>query len=111
MMFVAVQPGAGIPIVPGVITLTGAGGGFFYKPVQEDLDLVHHAMASIGHELVNPDGASIQGTAAFAVMLYAYVGIAGAAEVQILEGSTLREIPSTSFYMGARAIVLGVGGV
>ena len=110
-LFVAVQPGAGIPIVPGVITLTGAGGGFFYKPVQEDLDLVHHAMASIGHELVNPDGASIQGTADFAVMLYASVGIAGAAEVQIIEGTTLFQITSQSFYMDARAFVLGMDGV
>src|SRR5690625_7576068 len=72
-LFVAVQPGAGIPIVPGVITLTGAGGGFFYEPVQEELGLVDHAIASVGHELVNPDGASTQAAADLAVMIYASV--------------------------------------
>src|SRR5690625_6705125 len=68
-------------------------------------------MASIGHERVKPDGASIQRAAAFAVMLYASVGIAGAAEVQIIEETTLFQITSQSFYMDARAFVLGMDGV
>src|SRR5690625_5928214 len=44
-------------------------------------------------------------------MLYASVGIAGAAEVQIIEGTTLFQITSQSFYMDARSFVLGMDGV
>src|SRR5690625_1343282 len=44
-------------------------------------------------------------------MLYASVGIAGAAEVQIIEGTTVFQITSQSFYMDARAFVLGMDGV
>lgn len=110
-LFVAVQADVGIPIVPGVIDLTGAGGGFFYKPVQEDLDMVHASMENFGHELVNSDGAGIQGGADFAIMLYAAIGIAGGGDNYVMEGSTFFQITNQSFYMDARAHVLGMDGV
>lgn len=109
-LFVAISSQAGIPIVPGIVTLTGAGGGFFYKPVQEDLTMVHDALAIFGHELVNEESASIQGQADFAVMLYASVGIAGSAGQYVVEGSTFFQITSQSFYMDARVAVLGMDG-
>ncbi|NBC65490.1 MAG: hypothetical protein GVY07_07545, partial [Bacteroidetes bacterium] len=109
-LFVAVETSAGIPIVPGIVTLTGAGGGFFYKPVQEDLDMVHDALANFGHCLVDQESASIQGQADFAVMLYASVGIAGTAGQYVVEGSTFFQITSQSFYMDARVAVLGLDG-
>jgi hypothetical protein len=109
-LFVAVETSAGIPIVPGIVTLTGAGGGFFYKPVQDDLDIVQSALGSFGHELVDPEAAQIQGEADFAVMLYASVGIAGTAGQYVVEGSTFFQITSQSFYMDARVNVLGMDG-
>ncbi|TVR19193.1 MAG: hypothetical protein EA391_01175 [Balneolaceae bacterium] len=111
-LFVAVQSDAGIPIVPGVINLTGAGGGFFYRPVQDDLTMVHNAMSRSGvHELVDEDAASIQGEADFAVMLFASVSLGGGGSAAILEGSTFFQITNQSFYMDARASVLGMDGV
>ncbi|WP_234567711.1 hypothetical protein [Rhodohalobacter sp. 614A] len=109
-LFVAVQADAGVPIVPGVVTLTGAGGGFFYRPVQEDLEMVHDGLAAFGHELVDPESASIQGEADFAVMLYAAVGIAGTGGQYVVEGSTFFQITSQSFYMDARVAVMGLDG-
>jgi len=109
-LFVAVETSAGIPIVPGIVTLTGAGGGFFYKPIQDDLDMVHNALGNFGHELVDPEAAQIQGQADFAVMLYASVGIAGTAGQYVVEGSTFFQITSQSFYMDARVHVLGMDG-
>lgn len=109
-LFVAVETSAGIPIVPGIVTLTGAGGGFFYKPVQEDLTMVHNALGNFGHELVDPGAAQIQGQADFAVMLYASVGIAGTAGQYVVEGSTFFQVTSQSFYMDARVNVLGMDG-
>lgn len=109
-LFVAVEAGAGIPIVPGVVTLTGAGGGFFYRPVAEDLSMVHTALANFGHALVNESAASIQGEADFAIMLYASIGIAGGSNAYVMEGSTYFQITSQAFYMDARADVLGMDG-
>lgn len=109
-LFVAVQSDVGIPIVPGVVDLTGAGGGFFYRPDPKDLEMVHQSLGHFGYELVESDAASIQDDADFAVMLYAAVGIAGTADAYVVEGATFMQITSQSFYIDARVNVLGMDG-
>lgn len=109
-LFVAVSSSVGIPIVPGVIDLTGAGGGFFYKPDAEDLQMVETALAGFGYNLVNPDALPARDDIQFAVMLYAKLGIAGGANNYMIEGETFFRITNQSFYMDARGTVLQMDG-
>ncbi|MCC5933679.1 MAG: hypothetical protein JJU35_05480 [Balneolales bacterium] len=104
-LFVAAQSDAGIPIIPGVLNLTGAGGGFFYRPNTDDLAMVYGGIAAMGHELVNEDAATIKGDTGFAVMLYAGVGF-GPPGAYILEGTTFLQITNNAFYIDSRAYIL-----
>ncbi|PWN07629.1 hypothetical protein [Rhodohalobacter mucosus] len=109
-LFVAVSSSVGIPIVPGVIDLTGAGGGFFYRPDTEDLQMVETALAGFGYNLVSPDALPERDDIQFAVMLYASMGIAGGASNYMIEGSTFLRITNKNFYMDARGTVLQMDG-
>ena len=109
-LFVAVSSSVGIPIVPGVIDLTGAGGGFFYRPDAEDLQMVDTALAGFGYNLVNPDAIPPKDNIQFAVMLYASMGIAGGASNYMIEGATFIRITNQSLYMDARGTVLQMDG-
>ncbi|MFH5884769.1 hypothetical protein ACG2F4_10705 [Halalkalibaculum sp. DA3122] len=109
-LFVAVQADVGIPIVPGIIDLNGAGGGFFWKPDQADLDLVSTAIGGFGHELVNENAMPAADDVDFAVMLYADIGIAGSGNQYVVEGQTFFQITNQGFYMDARGNVLQMDG-
>ena len=109
-LFVAAQSGVGIPIVPGVVDLTGAGGGFFWKPDQEDLDMVRDAVEGMGHTIVGADNFNDTDDLTFAAQLYASFGIAGSGAEYVIEGSTFIEVTSNSFYMDASGVILGMDG-
>jgi len=117
-LFVGVEVSTGIPLFPGVIDLKGGGAGFFYKPTEDDLDLVTNpqngALKVFGHKMVrnelsnpvSPPTTDLD----FAVMLFAKVGILGSAGTYSLEGSTFIQITDKSVYLDAQGIVLGLDG-
>lgn len=104
-LFVAAQADTGIPIIPGVLNLTGAGGGFFYRPNTSDLEMVYGGIEAMGHQLVNQEAATPQGRADFAIMLYAGVGF-GPPGAYVLEGTTFLQITNQAFYIDSRAHIL-----
>lgn len=112
--FAAVRSeGGGIPIVPGVVELTGVGGGFFYRPKQEDLTFISNLIESqTSHDLQgDPGGGGEQGgDLKFAAMLYAEVGIAGAGGISVIQGSSYVEVTNESFYVDVFGTVMGMGG-
>ena len=91
-LFVAVSAGVGIPIIPGVITLNGLGGGFYYRPVNDDFGMVRDA--SKIDFLKTP---TAEEGMRFAAFLYAKVGIVE----PTLEGTFYMEITDqfTSLYV------------
>jgi|GEM_PF-3402415 len=109
-LFVAFEAGPGIPIVPGVVTLRGAGGGFFYRPDDQDFDMVFAAIAAFGHELVDSEQARPT-NAKFAAMLFANIDIGSAGGgAAVVNGTSYFQITSQSFYIDARVTVLGMDG-
>jgi large repetitive protein len=109
-LFVAFEAGPGIPIVPGVVTLRGAGGGFFYRPDDQDFDMVFGAIAAFGHELVDAEQARPV-NAKFAAMLFANIDIGSAGGgAAVVNGTSYFQITSQSFYIDARVTVLGMDG-
>lgn len=117
-LFVGVEASTGIPLFPGVITLTGGGAGYFYKPAQADLDLITKRggpLMSLGHKMVrdelensfNPPPVS---NLNFSVMLFAKVGILGTEGQYALQGSTFIQISDKSVYLDAYGTVLGLDG-
>ncbi|TVQ71552.1 MAG: hypothetical protein EA363_05695, partial [Balneolaceae bacterium] len=109
-LFVGVSANPGIPIVPGIIDLTGAGGGFFYKAEEADFKMVENALSDFGHDLVNPSVSRPEGNVDFAIMLYAGVGIGGSGGTYIVDGSTFIQITNQSFYMDVRGYVYTLDG-
>ncbi|HKK24068.1 MAG TPA: hypothetical protein VJ941_00510, partial [Gracilimonas sp.] len=110
-LFVAAQTSVGIPIVPGVIELTGAGGGFFWKPTQEDIDLVIEAVETgLKHEIVQKDKFEYKEDLLFAAQLFGSFGIAGSGGQYVIEGSTFIQFTDKGFYMDADGVILGMDG-
>ncbi len=109
-LFVAAKSSVGIPIVPGIVDLTGAGGGFFWKPEQADLDMVRAAVEGMGHDIVSAGKFKSPDDLTFAAQLYASLGIAGSANQYVIEGSTFLEITNKSFYMDVNGVLLGMDG-
>lgn len=109
-LFVAAQTSVGIPIVPGVIELTGVGGGFFWKPTEEDLDLVVTAVEGMGHTIIKKDKFSHSDDLLFAAQLFGSFGIAGSGTDYVIEGSTFLQLTDKGFYMDASGVVLGMDG-
>ncbi|TVQ13353.1 MAG: hypothetical protein EA364_06880 [Balneolaceae bacterium] len=107
-IFVAVGGSTGIPIAPG-INLTAVGGGFFYRPVSEDIAFVQGALSDFGYKRVKKDPIELGNNVKFAAMLYAEVGI-GAGTKHILSGKTFIMVASGLFYMDVRGHVLGMDG-
>ena len=112
-LFVAAQTSVGIPIVPGVIELTGAGGGFFWKPTQEDIESVVTVVESesgLNHQIIKKDNFSDSGDPLFAAQLFGSFGIAGSGTDYVIEGSTFLQLTDEGFYMDASGVVLGMDG-
>ncbi len=75
-LFAALESDVGIPIIPGVLTLNGVGGGFFYRPTREDIGFVTQERV-IGFSLngAQPDPGQLR----FAVLLYGSASMLGGA--------------------------------
>ncbi len=114
-VFAAVRASMGIDIVPGVVALTGFGGGFFYNPTDQMLNMVTDAVdvfRSDPPEGIERAGAERPGSSdiSFAVLLLAEFNLIGAAGVNLLAGSTFMEITNQYFYMDADGIIMGLDG-
>ncbi len=101
-----------VPILPPVVEAYGFGGGFFYDPSDEDIDFVHAAIEDFGHELVDPDAAPSAGddVTGFATMLYAEIGVAGAAGATILDGQAFLQFTNQGMYIDVQGQKLGLDG-
>jgi len=122
-LFVAVQASIGVPIVPGVVTMMGIGGGYFYRPTQEDFDNVTSAMSDLDY---NPEQIPGQSNSSpnrktglqrlenngnkFAAFLYAGVSLVGQGKGSVVQGSMFIAVTSSGVFMDARGSVLGMKG-
>jgi large repetitive protein len=114
-VFAAVRASMGIQIVPGVVSLTGFGGGFFYNPTDQMLDMVTDAVdvfRTDAPEGITRAGATRPGSGdiSFAVLLLAELELIGAGGTSLLAGSTFMEITNQYFYMDADGIIMGLDG-
>ena len=115
-LFAGVSATPGIPIVPGVVDITGAAGGFFYNPEQADIDLVYTAMQAAPFEYTTTKS-RLTGTNQppqatnykFAVMLFAQVGIAGGGGAYVVDGKVFLQLTDQSIYLDVQGAVLGMG--
>ncbi len=114
-VFVKVK--ATVPVVPGVITMTGIGGGFFYnassRDIQEVIDLTgYETVASQSSDQgmnYTPPWSGNQNYT-FAVIVNVDMGIAGSTGAYAAEGSALAVITDTNVLIDAHAIVLKQDG-
>jgi len=125
-LFVAVQAKVGVPIVPGVVTMTGIGGGYFYKPTQQDFKDVTTALKNFNYNPNELPGDSKNKKSAgksglqriennpnqFAAFLYAGVNIisTGTGKASVIQGKMLFTVTSSGLFMDARGAVLGMDG-
>ncbi|TVQ15437.1 MAG: hypothetical protein EA364_02240 [Balneolaceae bacterium] len=114
-IFAAVRSDVGIPIVPGIVDLTGAGGGFFVKASRDDIKFATDAInafrgTTFGGRQITPIDPGKYANKPFTVMLYAEVGIAGAGGMNVLKGQTFFAISGSSFFMDVTGSMLGLDG-
>ena len=115
-LFAGVSATPGIPIVPGIVDITGAAGGFFYNPEQADIDLVYTAMQAAPFEYTTTrsrlTGSNQPPRATdydFAVMLFAQVGIAGGGPAYVVDGKVFLQLTDQSIYLDVQGALLGMG--
>ncbi len=92
-----------VPIIPGIVTLTGVGGGLFINPTANDLALVQ-GIAGFSGPSANRIGMPPAG--AFAVMLYASVDIGGTAGAAVASGRAMVTITDQAFQLNVAATFL-----
>jgi len=93
-LFVKAEAGTGIPIVPGIVTLKGAGGGFYYRPVKDDFEMVRGA-AGLNYQKFKENGItqpSYNENIKFAVFLYARAGIVPVGSGDFIDGKLFLEV-------------------
>lgn len=105
-IFVAVN--AEIPITPGVVTLTQAGGGFFYNAKNQDFEDV---AGIIGYEFYNDTKPWVdkKGDYDFAVALTASVSIVGTGKASAVQGKTMLLLTDQWMAMDVQGTVLNQG--
>ncbi|MCH8486768.1 MAG: hypothetical protein LAT75_07875 [Candidatus Cyclonatronum sp.] len=107
-LFFGISLGAGVTIVPNMIAISQVGGGFFYRPEQQEIDLVRTSLAAFGHDLVNPAGFQQAAGSSFSGMLYGNIGIGPSVGANSkVEGQAFVSIASHHFYIDARATLMG----
>ncbi len=104
-VFLAKSGGAAVPIVPGLVDLMGVGGGFFYRPQTRHLQRVYDALGD-DVRINNPNGLPRADDLAFAVMLYADVGIGGSGGVYTMHGNGLVAITDQFFNVDLNGYVM-----
>jgi len=89
-----------VPLVPGVVTLTGVGGGFFINPSPADLQLVKTVA-----ELNGPsaDRVGMPPAGQFAVMLYASMDVVGAGGTSAASGRAMLTVTDRAAQLNAMA--------
>ncbi len=102
-LFVRADISTGIPVIPGIVTLRGAGGGFYYRPSSDDFDDVRTAA-----ELTYLEEPEFQPGTRWAVFLYAGLGLVGEAEY-VVDGRFFFEITDNSAYLHANGDIMGQG--
>ncbi len=102
-LFVKADVDPGIPVIPGLITLKGFGGGFYYNPVEPDFDDVRRiaGLTYLAHPEFNPD-------TRFAVFLYAAAGLIGEKEYAV-DGKIFLETTNGSTSLHVDGILFAQG--
>jgi len=103
-IFVSVQ--TKIPVLPGVLTLTEAGGGFFYKASNQDFEDVRRLTDYTFYNDRTP-WEDQSGNYDFAVMLYAGAGIVEMGGSFAVNGKTMIILTDQWFAMDAQGHFLG----
>ncbi len=92
-----------VPIIPGIVTLTGVGGGLFINPTANDLALVQDIAGFSG---ASANRIGMPPAATFAVMLYASVDIGGTAGAAVASGRAMVTITDQAFQLNVAATFL-----
>lgn len=100
-LFVKADVSPGIPLIPGIITLNGAGGGFYYRPSEDDFDMVR-AAAGLTY-LETPEYNS---NITFAAFLYAGLGLVGT-DPYYVEGTFFIEATDQFTSLYANGLLMG----
>lgn len=102
-----------LPIIPRTIVLTGAGGGFFYRPEIQDLQVVLtglNQMTGGDFRANNPNGLPQADNLVFAVLLYAEVGLVGGASGYAVQGNALLIVTDQFASIDINGTILGQTG-
>ncbi len=120
--FTAVSAGTGFEVVPGILSVSGFGGGFFYRP---DTQIINDVVDAANDFRPPPPGDLERESSGrptdnsnfdeevdfkFAVMLYAELDLIGVGGSSIVSGSTFIEITNLSFAIDADGHILGMDG-
>lgn len=101
-LFVRADVTPGIPIIPAIITLNGLGGGFYYRPDEQDFNDVRNVSGLTF--LQTPD---YQEGTRFAAFLYAGVGLIGEGDVFYVDGTFFFEITDQFSSMYVNGLLMG----
>jgi len=107
-LFVKAETGTGIPIVPGIVTLKGAGGGFYYRPVRDDFEMVRRA-AGLNYRKFIENGIeqpSYNDNIKFAVFLYASAGVVPVGSSHFIDGELFLEVSNQFTTLFVDGVVL-----
>ncbi|MEM6645645.1 MAG: hypothetical protein AAF730_05295 [Bacteroidota bacterium] len=97
-LFVAVEAEQGIPVIPGIVDITGIGGGVFYNPPDGTFERISR---NLGFQKLEPN---IE-TSGFAVMLYGSAQLVSGA----LDGKVLVTISDVASSVIAEGTAMGQG--
>ncbi|PEN11454.1 hypothetical protein CRI94_15580 [Longibacter salinarum] len=100
--------GLTVPIVPGVVDLKGAGGGFFWNPDEDDVSQVYtnlRQMTGGQFKSQNPNGLPRSDNLKLAVMLYAQAGIGGSGGTYAAEAFTLVTVTDQFFTLDLAGVI------
>ncbi len=116
-LFAAATTSQELPIIPGVLAVSGFGGGFFYRPETEQLDMVYTAVDNLrGDPIDGLDRTITSGNSPsdqlnlesdvdlrFSFMLFAHLHV-----VSVMEGTTFFEITDSYLALDADGVILGM---
>lgn len=121
-IFTAVNLDVGFEVVPGIVSISGFGGGFFYRPQPDQLSMVMDAADNFrgdppgdGQLTRATDGRPIDSAdmdedvdIKFSIMLYARLDLVGAGDANLVSGSTMLEITNKYIAFDADGTIMGM---